>query len=113
MQLSSEDMAGIAYFRNENCESCRTVGEGKPKVGPDLANTATKKTAAWMIQHFKRPSALVPGSVMPPLQLTDAQLNSLAAFLLQLPPRNAEALQSAPDFAVAGALVYQPNKCGV
>jgi ubiquinol-cytochrome c reductase cytochrome b subunit len=112
LQLSPVEMAGIAYFREENCISCHTVGDGKPKIGPDLASTAIHKTAAWMIEHFKRPSFMVPGSAMPPIQLSNAQLNTLAAFLLKLNPRNAEALQSAPDFAVQGALVYQNNGCG-
>lgn len=49
---------------------------------------------------------------MPAIQLTDAQLNTLAAFLLRLNSRNAGALQSAPDFAVHGAMIYQANHCG-
>ena len=53
-----------------------------------------------------------PGTSMPPIQLTDAQLNSLAAFLLKLNERNATALDNAPDFATAGALVYLANHCG-
>ena len=65
-----------------------------------------------MIQHFKRPSAMRPGTSMPPIQLSDAQLNSLAAFLLKLNDRNATALDNAPDFAREGALVYQANHCG-
>ena len=48
---------------------------------------------------------------MPPIQLTDAQLNSLAAFLLKLNEKNATALDNAPEFAVQGALVYQANHC--
>lgn len=48
---------------------------------------------------------------MPPIQLNDAQLNSLAAFLLKLNPDNASALQNAPEFAVQGALVYEANGC--
>ena len=112
MQLSPEEMAGIGYFRKENCDSCHTVGDGKPKVGPDLADDAIHKTAAWMIQHFKRPAAMVPGSAMPPIQLSDAQLNTLAAFLLKLNQSNAEALLAAPEFAVEGALVYQAKQCG-
>jgi cbb3-type cytochrome oxidase cytochrome c subunit len=55
---------------------------------------------------------MVPGSAMPPIQLSDAQLNTLAAFLLKLNAHNAEALQSAPDFAVEGALLYQKSQCG-
>jgi len=112
IQLSPVEMAGIGYFREENCASCHTVGGGNPKIGPDLADGGIHKTAAWMIQHFKRPAAMVPGSAMPAIQLSDAQLNTLAAFLLKLNARNAEALQLAPDFAVEGALIYQKNQCG-
>ncbi|HEV2444450.1 MAG TPA: cytochrome c, partial [Candidatus Sulfopaludibacter sp.] len=53
-----------------------------------------------------------PGSMMPPIQLGDQQLNSLAAFLLKLNPGNATALDNAPDFAAQGSLVYQANHCG-
>jgi ubiquinol-cytochrome c reductase cytochrome b subunit len=111
IQLTPVELAGIGYFRQENCVNCHTVGSGKAKEGPDLAGNI-HKSAAWMIQHFKRPSAMVPGSSMPPIMLNDAQLNTLAAFLLKLNPQNAEALQSAPDFAVQGALIYQTRQCG-
>ncbi len=111
LQLSPVEMAGIGYFREENCISCHTVGSGKQKIGPDLAGASIRKSASWMIQHFKRPSAMVPGSAMPSIQLSDSQLNTLAAFLLKLNARNAEALQSAPDFAVEGAIIYQKSQC--
>jgi ubiquinol-cytochrome c reductase cytochrome b subunit len=112
MQLSPEEMAGVAYFRQENCVSCHVVGEHGTAVGPDLTKTSIHKDAAWMIQHFKRPSAMRPGTSMPAIQLTDAQLNSLAAFLLKLNENNATALDNAPEFATEGALVYQANHCG-
>jgi ubiquinol-cytochrome c reductase cytochrome b subunit len=112
MQLSPEEMAGVAYFRQENCITCHAIGERGGKVGPDLTSSTIHKDAAWMIQHFKRPSSMRPGSSMPPIQLSDAQLNSLAAFLLKLNPDNATALDNAPDFATRGALVYQANRCG-
>jgi ubiquinol-cytochrome c reductase cytochrome b subunit len=111
MQLSPEEMVGIAHFREENCLSCHAIGDRGTAVGPDLTKTSIHKDAAWMIQHFKRPSSIRPGTSMPPIQLTDAQLNSLAAFLLKLNERNAAALENAPDFAVQGALVYQANQC--
>jgi len=111
MQLSPEEMAGVAYFRRENCISCHSVGDGGSKIGPDLTRTAIHRNAAWMIQHFKTPAGVRPGTSMPPIQLSDAQLNSLAAFLLKLNPNNATALSDAPDFVVQGALVYQANGC--
>ena len=111
MQLSPEELAGIEYFRAENCQSCHSVGDGQANLGPDLTRTAIHRNAAWMIQHFKSPQGVRPGSSMPPIQLSDAQLNSLAAFLLKLNPDNATAIQSAPDFVTKGAVVYQNNGC--
>jgi ubiquinol-cytochrome c reductase cytochrome b subunit len=112
MQLSAEEMAGVGYFRQENCKSCHAVADSGSTIGPDLTKTAIHRNAAWMIQHFKSPAGVRPGSSMPPIQLSDPQLNSLAAFLLKLNPDNATALDAAPQFAVEGALVYQSNGCG-
>lgn len=100
-QLSPEELAGIGYFRKENCASCHAAGEGG----------AIRKPAAWMIQHFKSPQRMMPGTSMPPIQLSDAQLNALAAFLLKLNPRNARALHSASQEVVEGAMVYQQHGC--
>ncbi|HXS96435.1 MAG TPA: cytochrome b N-terminal domain-containing protein [Candidatus Limnocylindrales bacterium] len=111
MQLTPEEMTGVAYFREENCISCHAVGDHGGKVGPDLTRTTVHKDAAWMIQHFKNPGAMRPGTSMPAIQLSDAQLNSLAAFLLKLNPDNASALDNTPEFATAGALIYEANHC--
>jgi len=107
-QLSPEEMAGIAYFREENCAGCHSAASS---LGPELTRTAVHKDAAWMIRHFKQPAAVRPGSAMPPMALGDAELNSLAAFLLKLTPENSSALAEAPDFAVRGAVVYQAGHC--
>jgi mono/diheme cytochrome c family protein len=114
MQLSPEELAGVAYFRSENCGSCHTAGQGGTGVGPDLAQGSIHhKDAAWMINHFKRPSVVRPGTSMPPIQLSDAQLNALASFLLKLNPGNASALQDAPEVVARGAQIYQANQCGM
>ena len=112
MQLSPVELAGIGYFRRENCQSCHTIGESKPKVGPDLANVGNRRTGAWIIEHFKHPEVMVPGSSMPAIHLSTAQLNSLTALLLKVTTQNAEAMQVAPTFAVAGAMLYQEKFCG-
>jgi ubiquinol-cytochrome c reductase cytochrome b subunit len=111
LQLSPEEMAGIGYFRAEKCNSCHPLAEGTVGAGPDLTRAGNHRTAAWMIQHFKSPAGVRPGSSMPPIQLSDSQLNTLAAFLLKLNPDNATALAGAPEVAVQGALVYQAQGC--
>jgi ubiquinol-cytochrome c reductase cytochrome b subunit len=108
MQLTPEEMAGVAYYQRERCISCH----GDSGVGPDLTRMTIHKDAGWMIEHFKRPQAVRPGTSMPPIQLNDRQLNSLAAFLLRLNPNNVTALSTAPEFAGEGALIYQANQCG-
>ncbi|HET8548087.1 MAG TPA: c-type cytochrome, partial [Bryobacteraceae bacterium] len=79
----------------------------------ELTHTNRRRSAAWLLDHFRRPQAVVPGTSMPPVQLSDAQLNALAAFLLKLNEKNAEALRSAPQFALDGAIIYQQHRCGV
>jgi len=111
MQLTPDEMAGIAYFRQENCESCHALGDKGTAIGPDLTKTKIRKDVAGLIQHFKRPAAVRPGATMAPVQLTDGQLANLAAFLLKLNDRNASALENAPEFATEGVLIYQANHC--
>ncbi len=112
MQLSPVELAGVGYFRRENCQGCHTIDGSKPRVGPDLAGVGSRHTGAWMMQHFQHPQDMVPGSSMPAIHLATAQLNSLTAFLLKLTPHNAEAVQVAPAFAVDGAMLYQEKFCG-
>ena len=110
-ELTPEALAGIGYYRQENCASCHTTNGTGSGIGPDLTLTSQRRSAAWMIEHFKRPSSMVPGTAMPAIQLSDKQMNALASFLLELTPKNAVALREAPREAVEGAMVYQRSRC--
>ncbi|MGH9592670.1 MAG: c-type cytochrome, partial [Bryobacteraceae bacterium] len=112
-QLSPEELAGIGYFRDEKCASCHAIGKSAGgTMGPNLSSiSAAHRNAAWMMRHFRHPADVIPGTSMPPIQLSDDRLNTLSAFLLKLAPENADALESAPDGAVRGAMVYQANHC--
>jgi ubiquinol-cytochrome c reductase cytochrome b subunit len=111
-QLSPVEVAGIGYFRKQGCQSCHTLGGGAgKKLGPDLGQ-ASRRTAAWLIAHFDQPGALMPGTAMPPMRLTGAEKNGLAAFLLRVTPENARALARAPEAVVEGAMVYMKYRCG-
>lgn len=50
---------------------------------------------------------------MPPLALSDSQLNALAAFLLKLSPQSAMKIQDVPQFALTGAMIYQKHRCSL
>ena len=107
-QLGPEELVDIGYFRQENCARCHLNGKGG--AGPPIAETASRRPADWMVAHFKSAQA-TPGSAMP--ALTNGQLNALATFLSKLNRRDEEALQSTPDFAVRGAILYHANHCAV
>jgi ubiquinol-cytochrome c reductase cytochrome b subunit len=111
-QFSPQELAGLGYFRQEKCLACHNLSGGPPKTGPNLAKVGERKNAEWMIKHFKNPNQVVPGSNMPPILLSDANLNALAAFLLKLTPENAGDVASAPDNIIRGAQVYEAQGCG-
>lgn len=110
-RLSPEELAGVGYFRQEQCGTCHNLVDGEPKPGPNLAAVTPRKPADWMIAHFKNPSQVIPGSNMPPIHLADAQLNALSSFLLRLTPENAVSVSDAPAAAVKGAEIYVTNGC--
>jgi len=111
-QFSPQEIAGLGYYRQEKCQVCHNLTVGPPKMGPNLATAREHKNAAWMIKHFKNPKEVVPGSNMPPIVLSDANLNALASFLLKLTPENADTVGSVPDNLIRGAQIYDAQGCG-
>lgn len=83
-------------FLEQPCGDCHLVNGKGGTIGPDLtyigdkhaeefdfAKVSGRKTAfAWHVAHFKNPSAVVAGSVMPELGLSDEQAQALAMMML-------------------------------
>jgi ubiquinol-cytochrome c reductase cytochrome b subunit len=110
-EFSAEETAGLGYFRQERCDICHNLVDGEPKPGPNLAGEGGRRSADWMIQHFKNPSEMVPGSNMPPIQLNVIELNALSAFLIKLTPQNSRDLGGIPAPYVEGAQVFVNALC--
>ncbi len=111
-RLTPVELAGAACFRQEGCGICHNLADGEPKVGPTLATVAERRSADWMIAHFRNPSQVVPGSPMPPARVSDELLNALSAFLLKLTPENAERFGQIPEFALRAGTIYLEKGCG-
>ena len=88
------------------------VAGGTAKMGPNLVNTAKRHDAAWLLAHFKNPEAVSPGTTMPRVNLTDAQIGDLSALMQTLKPDNADVVDTAPQFAADGAAIFEKNRCG-
>jgi ubiquinol-cytochrome c reductase cytochrome b subunit len=111
-KFSPQELAGLGFFRQEKCQACHDLNGGTNKAGPNLATSSEHRSAAWMLKYFKNPNQVVPGSNMSPIQLSDSNLNALAAFLLKLTPDNAADVASLPDSVVHGAQIYEAQGCG-
>ena len=62
--------------------------------------------------HFKEPSAVAPNTAMTPVALSDPALKDLLALMLKLTPATGDVVDTAPEFAVGGAYIFQKNNCG-
>jgi ubiquinol-cytochrome c reductase cytochrome b subunit len=111
MQLAPAEMAGVHYFREGNCSTCHNVTGGTPKTGPNLLNTSKRHDSDWLMKHFMDPAAATKGSVMKPVNLSDAELKDLVALMMKLTPDNGDVVETSPDFAIAGALIFQKSSC--
>ncbi len=111
-QFSPQELAGLGFFRQEKCQSCHTLPGVAADTGPNLAAVREHRNAEWMLKYFKNPPQVVPGSHMSPVQLSDANLDALAAFLLKLTPENAHDIAAVLDNIVHGAQIYQEQSCG-
>ncbi|HWF08740.1 MAG TPA: cytochrome b N-terminal domain-containing protein [Bryobacteraceae bacterium] len=112
MQLTPTELAGVHYFRQEKCATCHNITGDTPKTGPNLLNTSKRHDADWLMKHFMDPASVTKGSVMKPVDLSDTELKELLSLMMKLTPENGDVVDSAPDFAVNGALIFQKNSCG-
>lgn len=72
---------GQRLFREVHCEHCHSIRGRGGVIGPDLALAVPGHDGAWMLEHFKNPQALVPGSVMPAVGLLDDETAALVAYI--------------------------------
>ncbi|MHB8483613.1 MAG: cytochrome b N-terminal domain-containing protein [Nitrospiria bacterium] len=75
---------GKAIYSKLACAGCHRIhGEGA-QVGPDLSYEGDKRDKTWLEAHFKDPQALSPGSFMPPVRLSETELESLTRYIMSL-----------------------------
>lgn len=83
---------GALLFQQQTCASCHAIaGTGATaRVGPDLTHFGSRDTLGAgvlantpenLAKWLKDPQAVKPGNHMPDLQLTDAQIRELVAYL--------------------------------
>lgn len=87
---------GKRLIEERGCRGCHTIGGEGGNVGPDLTYEGDQNpehwdfsrvdgpatNLSWQIAHLLDPPAIVPGSTMPKLGLTDQEARAIALVLL-------------------------------
>jgi mono/diheme cytochrome c family protein len=73
---------GRAVFEEQGCIGCHKLGGVGGNIGPELDKVGAKRSPEWLANHFRAPAEVVPGSGMPPVKRSDADIEALALFML-------------------------------
>src|SRR5262249_53337971 len=90
--LDEKEAAGKRVFETTACLNCHAVGGtiGNGRFGPDLTHLMSRKTIAsgaadntheMLRLWVQNPDAIKPGSLMPAMKLSDADLDALVRYL--------------------------------
>lgn len=94
-------VTGREIFKEMHCAGCHQIDKQGGAVGPDLSAFADKDPGsfdytnvvgghakqAWVVEHFKNPKKVTPGSPMQLPALNDEQIDCLASYVLSLSQR--------------------------
>jgi len=72
------------YEVKYQCQSCHTIGGTGGYVGPNLNNAGGWLTPAWIEAWLRNPQALVPETIEPRRNFTEAEVKALTAYLMTL-----------------------------
>lgn len=84
--LTAQEARGLYLYTERECSYCHNIlGQGGHRTGPDMSNMVKKqRTDKYLMDYIKNPVNVYAGSTMPAYDLSNDQLQDLAAFLKSL-----------------------------
>ena len=73
---------GHEVFDESGCIGCHKLHGTGGVIGPELEKVGATRNPEWLLKHFKDPSTVTPGSAMPPIKASDADLDALTLYVL-------------------------------
>jgi len=75
----------MLYVEHE-CGVCHVVNGAGQTVGPPLNGVGGRRDRDWLVGHFRDPQKFSPGSMMPPYEFSEDEMDAMVRYLLALPP---------------------------
>ena len=75
---------GQTVFRDQGCYGCHTVGAMGTPIAPDLSHIGAKRDHVYLVRWLRDPSAVRAAAHMPKIQLSESEIEALAAYLSSL-----------------------------
>jgi cytochrome c oxidase subunit 2 len=72
---------GERVFMNQGCYGCHIVGRVGTPIGPSLSQVGAKHPRSYLEAWLRNPQAQRPNAHMPRLELSEEEIEALAAFL--------------------------------
>ncbi len=84
MKVIASADEGRRLFQEKGCIGCHSLAGHGGKIGPALDDVGLRRSPEWILQHFRDPQAVTPGTVMPRFGFTESEARALTQFLLHL-----------------------------
>lgn len=72
---------GEAAFKTNGCYGCHMIGKFGTPIGPNLSHVGRKYPPDYLARWLRDPQQQRPSAHMPALELTEADVQALAAYL--------------------------------
>ncbi len=76
--------AGQLVYQAQGCSNCHTISGIGVTSGPELTKVGSRHDRDWFIGHFKDPQKYVKNSAMPPVAVSDQEIEQLTTYMLTL-----------------------------
>ncbi|SPE52851.1 conserved exported hypothetical protein [Verrucomicrobia bacterium] len=105
---------GHDLFEKAGCIGCHKLHGIGGVIGPELDGVGANRTPEWLLTHFKNPSAVTPGSAMPPIKASDEELDALTLYVLSFTGEDLSAyyvsMKTIPG-PMAGRRLFEEKGC--
>ncbi len=78
---------GASLYQKNSCAACHQLNGEGGEMGPPMNGLASRRTEAWVAEHFANPEKMSPGTPMPVYAFSKAEMDDVLQYLFTLPDK--------------------------